>query len=234
MDFPFIPFAALIAVLLIAFMFASLQQVGTKTRARVLYAIAILLLCAIIPIGEHMADLPKASARTNYMIVLVFDIVVGYFCMHIAAVLKYNVLKKKSKALETALTDKEQEKVDILVAHQNEKEQAIREQELKWLTDKLKVFGEEDRKAILKSAYSFAEHDLIIPPNTAVAQNEECSQADLMYFICSAFGNMNKKRAEIINFLLEVFPAYFPAGPSALSKKLPGWEKVKERRGKEG
>ena len=90
MDFPFIPFAALIAILLIAFMFASLQQVSTKTRARVLYTIAILLICAIIPIGEHMADLSKASTRTNYMIVLVFDIAVGYFCMHIAAVLKYN------------------------------------------------------------------------------------------------------------------------------------------------
>ena len=55
-----------------------------------------------------------------------------------------------------------------------------------------------------------------------------------MYFIYSAFGNMKKKRADIIGFLLKVFPAYFPAGPSALSKKLPGWEKVKERRGKEG
>ena len=65
MDFPFIPFAALIAILLIVFMFASLQQVSTKPRARVLYTIAILLLCAIIPIGEHMADLSKASARTN-------------------------------------------------------------------------------------------------------------------------------------------------------------------------
>lgn len=41
------------------------------------------------------------------------------------------------------------------------------------------------------------------------------------------------KRTKIIHFLLQVFPAYFPAGASALSKKLPGWEKVKERRGKE-
>ena len=234
MDFTFIPFAALIAIQLIAFMFASLQQVSTKTRARALYTIAILLLCAIIPIGEHMADLPSASARTNYLIVVVFDIVVGYFCMHIAAMLKYNVLKKKSQALENALTEKEQEKVDILVAHQNEKQQAIQKQELEWLTDKIKMFSEEEQRAILTSAYSFAEHDLPLEPNIAIAQNEECSQADLMYFIYSAFGNMNKKRADIIDFLLKVFPAYFPAGASALSKKLPGWEMVKERRGKEG
>ena len=48
MGFPFIPLAAIIAVLLIAFLFASLPQVSTKTRANALYAIAILMPLAII------------------------------------------------------------------------------------------------------------------------------------------------------------------------------------------
>ena len=40
----FIPFSAIIAVLIIAFLFASLPQVNHKTRYRVLYAIAIIML----------------------------------------------------------------------------------------------------------------------------------------------------------------------------------------------
>ena len=54
-----------------------------------------------------------------------------------------------------------------------------------------------------------------------------------MYFVCSAFFNMGKKRSDIVCFLSQVFPLYFPAGGSVLAKKMPGLEKVKERREKE-
>ena len=54
-----------------------------------------------------------------------------------------------------------------------------------------------------------------------------------MYFVCSAFFNMGKKRSDIVSFLYRVFPLYFPAGESALAKKMPGLEKVRERRIKE-
>ena len=56
-----------------------------------------------------------------------------------------------------------------------------------------------------------------------------------MYFVCSAFFNMGKKRNDndIVSFLYKVFPLYFPAGESALAKKMPGQERVKERRDKE-
>ena len=59
------------------------------------------------------------------------------------------------------------------------------------------------------------------------------SQQELMYFICSAFFNMGKKRSDIVSFLIQVFPLYFPAGENVLAKKMPGLEKVKERREKE-
>jgi hypothetical protein len=54
-----------------------------------------------------------------------------------------------------------------------------------------------------------------------------------MYFVCSAFFNMGKKRNDIVSFLYKVFPLYFPAGESVLAKKMPGQERVKERREKE-
>ena len=65
----FIPLCAIIAVLIIAFLFASLPQVSHK-----------------------MAKNTKNS-NSNYLLVLIFDIAVGYFCMYIAALgtIKYFV-----------------------------------------------------------------------------------------------------------------------------------------------
>ena len=58
----FIPLCTIIAVLIIAFLFASLPQVNHKTRYRVLYAIAIIMLFAVIPISEYMAENTKIQA----------------------------------------------------------------------------------------------------------------------------------------------------------------------------
>lgn len=232
METSFIPLCAIIAVLIIAFLFASLPQVSHKTRYRVLYAIAIIMLLAVIPISEYMAGHAPNSSN-NYLLVLMFDIAVGYFCMYIAALLKFNVLKRKNQALENALTEKQQENVAILLEHQNEKQQALQQRELEWLADKIKMFTEEEQKAILANACAFAEHGLIITPSITIQLTNTCSQQDLMYFVCSAFFNMGKKRNDIVSFLYKVFPIYFPAGGSVLAKKMPGQERVKERRDKE-
>ena len=140
----FIPLCTIIAVLIIAFLFASLPPVNHKTRYRVFYAIAIIMLFAVIPISECLTGDTKNS-NSNYLLVLIFDIAVGYFCMYIAALLKFNVLQRKNLALENALT---------------KKQQALLQRELEWLADKIKMFTEEERNAILASACAFAEHYL--------------------------------------------------------------------------
>ena len=61
----FIPLCAIIAVLIIAFLFASLPQINHKTRYRVLYAIAIIMLFAVIPISEYMSENTK-NPNSNY------------------------------------------------------------------------------------------------------------------------------------------------------------------------
>ena len=66
METSFIPLFAIIAVLIIAFLFASLPQVNHKTRYRVLYAIAIIMLLAVIPISEYMAGGIQNSSN-NYL-----------------------------------------------------------------------------------------------------------------------------------------------------------------------
>ena len=177
------------------------------------------MLFAVIPISEYMAGHAPNSSN-NYLLVLIFDIAVGYFCMYIAALLKFNVLKRKNQALENALTEKQQENVAILLEHQNEKQQALQQRELEWLADKIKMFTEEEQEAILASACAFAEHGLTVTPSITIQLKDTCSQQDLMYF------------SEIVSFLYRVFPLYFPAGESALAKKMPGLEKVQERREK--
>ena len=87
--------------MIIAFLFAFLPQVSHKMQYRVLYAIAIIMLFAVIPISEYMAE-----NSSNYLPVLIFNIAVGYFCMYITALLKFNILKRKNQALENALTEK--------------------------------------------------------------------------------------------------------------------------------
>ena len=153
--------------------------------------------------------------------------------MYIAALLKFNVLKQKNQALENALTQKLQENVAILLEHQNEKQQELQQKELEWLAGKINMFTEEEQKAILASASTFAEHGLIITPSITIQPKDTCSQQELMYFVCSAFFNMGKKRNDIVSFLYKVFPIYFPAGESVLAKKMPGQERVKERREKD-
>ena len=116
---------------------------------------------------------------------------------------------------------------------QSEQQQALQKGELEWLAGKIKMFSEEEQKAILASAYAFAEHDLILSPSITIQPNDMCSQQELMYFVYSAFSNMSKKRSDIVSFLCQVFKAYFPAGESSVSKKMPGLDKVKEKRKKE-
>ena len=213
----FIPLCVIIAVLIIAFLFASLPQVNHKTQYRVLYAIAIIMLLAVIPISEYMAGHAPNSSN-NYLLVLMFDIAVGYFCMYIAALLKFNVLKRKNQALENALTEKQQESVAILLEHQNEKQQALQQRELEWLADKIKMFTEEEQKAILASACAFTEHGFIVTHSITIHPKDTCSQQELMYPVCSAFFNMGKKCNDIISFLYKIFPLYFPAGIIRKSK----------------
>lgn len=148
MGIPFIPLCAIIAVLIIAFLFASLPQISHKTRYRVLYAITIIMLLAVIPISEYMAGGIQNSSN-NYLLVLIFDIAVGYLCMYIAALLKFNILKQKNQALENALTEKQQENISILLEHQNEKQQDLQQKELEWFAGKIKMFTEEEQKAII-------------------------------------------------------------------------------------
>ena len=227
----------LVFTLLMAFLAITLllgiAPISSKAKSRTMYVSATLMILITVMTCDYIDMQTDIKAKIRFHAVLIFAIAVGYFCIAVAYMEKYNIVKRKNQKLEEALTVKEQEKVSILLKHQNEKQKKLLKGELEWLTEKIKVFTEEEQKAILACACAFAEHDLIIAPSIAIQQKETCSQQDLMYFVCSAFFNMGKKRNDIVSFLYKVFPIYFPAGESVLAKKMPGVDKVRERRIKE-
>ena len=225
-------FILLVAVLVIALLMG-VSPASQKVKVWTMYICAALVLFAAPIICNYIDALPTSASKLRFQAVLFFAIAIGYFCVYIACMEKYNVLKRKSRVLEQALTEKEKEKVAAIMEHQNEKQQSVQKEELEWFAGKIKMFSEDEQKAILASAYAFAEHDLVLPPSITIQPNEMCSQQELMYYVYSAFSNMGKKRSNIVSFLCQVFKAYFPAGESSVSKKMPGLDKVKERREKE-
>ena len=227
----------LVFTLLMAFLAITLllgiAPISSKAKSRTMCVGATLMILITVMTCDYIDMQTDIKAKIRFHAVLIFAIAVGYFCIAVAYMEKYNTVKRRNQKLEEALTTKEQEKVSILLKEQNEKQKALLQGELEWLADKIKMFTEEEQKAILACAYAFAEHDLIITPSISIQQKDTCSQQDLMYFVCSAFFNMGKKRNDIVSFLYKVFPLYFPAGESVLAKKMPGQERVKERREKE-
>ena len=226
----------LVSILLVAALAIALllgvSPASQKVKVRAMYVGAAHMLVVALIVCDYIDALPDFPSKFRFHTVLILTITVGYLCIAIACMEKYNVLKRKNRVLEKALTEKEQEKVSILMERQSE-QQALQEGELEWFAGKIKMFSEEEQKAILASAYAFAEHDLVLPPSITVQPNEMCSQQELMYCVYSAFSNIGKKRSEIVSFLCQVFKAYFPAGEISVSKKMPGLDKVKERREKE-
>ena len=225
-------FTLLMAFLAIALLLG-IAPISSKAKSRTMCVGATLMILITVMTCDYIDMQTDIKAKIRFHAVLIFAIAVGYFCIAVAYMEKYNTVKRRNQKLEEALTTKEQEKVSILLKEQKEKQKALLQGELEWLADKIKMFTEEEQKAILACAYAFAEHDLIITPSISIQQKDTCSQQDLMYFVCSAFFNMGKKRNDIVSFLYKVFPLYFPAGESVLAKKMPGQERVKERREKE-
>ena len=89
---------------------------------------------------------------------------------------------------------------------------------------------------LLVAAFAIAMFVGVSPTSqiVKVQPNEIYHQQELMYYVYSyfAFSNIGKKGRGIVSFLCQFFQVYFPAGESAVSKKVPEFDKVKERREK--
>ena len=153
----------LVSILLVAALAIALlmgvSPASQKVKVRTMYVGAALMLVVALVVCDYIDALPDFPSKFRFHAVLVLTVAVGYLCIAIACMEKYNVLKRKNRVLEEALTEKEQEKVSILMERQSEQQQALQKGELEWFAGKIKMFSEEEQKAILASAYAFAERD---------------------------------------------------------------------------
>lgn len=141
-------FILLVAVLVIALLMG-VSPASQKVKVWTMYICAALVLFAAPIICNYIDALPTSASKLRFQAILVFAIVVGYFCVYIACMEKYNVLKRKSRVLEQALTEKEQEKVAAIMEHQNEKQQSIQKEELEWFAGKSRCSAKRNKKLFL-------------------------------------------------------------------------------------
>ena len=107
----------LVSILLVAALAIALlmgvSPASQKVKVRTMYIGAALMLVVALIVCDYIDALPDFPSKFRFHAVLVLTVTVGYLCIAIACMEKYNVLKRKNRVLEEALTEKEQEKVSI-------------------------------------------------------------------------------------------------------------------------
>ncbi len=175
-----------------------------------------------------------AAFRIRYQCLQTFVAAIGFFCFAMAFIIKLKVAKRQNADLQETVKQLEQERAKAMVQEVGEEQQEKQKAELKWLAGKMGVFSEEEQSAINTCVLAFVERNQIEKPTIPIAINDDCSQADLMYYVYLTMCNLGKKRSDIIDFLLTVFNAYFSTYThDRLGKKLPGLDASRERRKRE-
>ena len=109
----------LVSILLVAALAIALlmgvSPASQKVKVWAMYIGAALMLVVALVVCDYIDTLPDFPSKFRFHAVLVLTVTVGYLCIAIACMEKYNVLKRKNRVLEKALTEKEQEKISILM-----------------------------------------------------------------------------------------------------------------------
>ena len=131
----------LVFTLLMAFLAITLLlgivPISSKAKFRTMYVSATLMILITVMTCDYIDMQTDIKAKIRFHAVLIFAIAVGYFCIAVAYMEKYNIVKRKNQKLEEALTVKEQEKVSILLKELNEKQKALLQGELEWLANNI-------------------------------------------------------------------------------------------------
>ena len=104
----------LVSILLVAALAIALlmgvSPASQKVKVRTMYVGAALMLVAALVVCDYIDTLPDFPSKFRFHAVLVLTITVGYLCIAIACMEKYNVLKRKNHVLEKPLPKKNKRK----------------------------------------------------------------------------------------------------------------------------
>lgn len=143
----------LVSILLVAALAIALlmgvSPASQKVKVWTMYVGAALILVVALIVCDYIDALPDFPSKFRFHAVLVLTVTVGYLCIAIACMEKYNVLKRKNRVLEEALTEKEQEKVSILMEHQSKQQQALQKENLNGLPEKSRCSVKRSKRRFL-------------------------------------------------------------------------------------
>lgn len=143
----------LVSILLVAALAIALlmgvSPASQKVKVWTMYVGAALMLVVALIVCDYIDALPDFPSKFRFHAVLVLTVTVGYLCIAIACMEKYNVLKRKNRVLEEALTEKEQEKVSILMEHQSKQQQALQKENLNGLPEKSRCSVKRSKRRFL-------------------------------------------------------------------------------------
>ena len=95
----------LVSILLVAALAIALlmgvSPASQKVKVRTMYVGAALMLVVALIVCDYIDALPDFPSKFRFHAVLVLTITVGYLCISIAFMEKYNVLKRKNRILRS-------------------------------------------------------------------------------------------------------------------------------------
>lgn len=105
----------LVSILLVAALAIALlmgvSPASQKVKVWTMYVGAALILVVALIVCDYIDALPDFPSKFRFHAVLVLTVTVGYLCIAIACMEKYNVLKRKNRVLEEALTEKSKKSI---------------------------------------------------------------------------------------------------------------------------
>ena len=204
----------LVSILLVAALAIALlmgvSPASQKVKVRTMYVGAALMLVVALVVCDYIDALPDFPSKFRFHAVLVLTVTVGYLCIAIACMEKYNVLKRKNRVLEEALTEKEQEKVSILMEHQSKQQQALQKGELEYDSQRTPQFINSGKYLILpfKNSLRIGFYLQAIRVVIANMNIEIVYQAELPFKQVYQFGNPYRERNLIRLFFSHGFLQY--------------------------
>ncbi len=106
-----------------------------------------------------------------------------YFCFAMTFIIKLKVAKRQNAYLQETVRQLEQERAKAMVQEIGEEQQEKQKAELRWLAGKMCVFSEVEQSAINTCVLAFVERNQIETPSVPITVHDDCSQADLMYYV---------------------------------------------------
>lgn len=105
----------LISILLVAALAIALlmgvSPASPKVKVRTMYVGAALMLVVALIVCDYIDALPDFPSKFRFHTILVLTITVGYLCISIAFMEKYNVLKRKNAYLKKLLLKRARESI---------------------------------------------------------------------------------------------------------------------------